>query len=41
MEPRVNPYKSFIPIRDWARDNECDFFYNNQYISVVRGNATT
>lgn len=37
MAPRENPYKVPLPFRDWQRDDNCDFFYNNNYITGVRG----
>ena len=32
----VNPFRSHRPIRDFEFDNDCDVFYANQYLSVVR-----
>ena len=31
-----NPFRSHRPVRDFEFDNDCDVFYSNQYLSVVR-----
>ena len=31
-----NPFRSHRPHRDFEYDNDCDVFYSNQYLSVVR-----
>jgi len=31
-----NPFRSYRPVRDFEFDNDCDVFYSNQYLSIVR-----
>ena len=35
-EMQLNPYRSNRPIRDFEFDNNCDTFYSNQFMTVVR-----
>ncbi|XP_042878972.1 putative protein MSS51 homolog, mitochondrial isoform X2 [Penaeus japonicus] len=35
-----NPYSSLRPIRDFTREDDCDMFFVNQYISCVRRKKT-
>lgn len=37
MPTHVNPYCSLRPIRDFTREDDCDMFFINQYISCIRG----
>ena len=32
----ANPFRSHRPVRDFEFDNNCDVFYSNQYLTVVR-----
>jgi hypothetical protein len=36
VEMQPNPYRSNRSIRDFEFDNNCDTFYSNQFITVVR-----
>ena len=36
IEMQLNPYRSNRPIRDFEFDNNCDTFYSNQFMTVVR-----
>ena len=35
-EMQPNPYRSNRAIRDFEYDNNCDTFYSNQFLTVVR-----
>ena len=36
VEMAQNPFRSNRPIRDFEFDNNCDTFYSNQFLTVVR-----
>lgn len=36
IETQLNPFRSHRPIRDFEFDNNCDTFYSNQFLTVVR-----
>ena len=36
LEMQLNPFRSNRSIRDFEFDNNCDTFYSNQYLTVVR-----
>ena len=36
VEMQLNPFRSNRSIRDFEFDNNCDTFYSNQFITVVR-----
>ncbi|XP_068202474.1 putative protein MSS51 homolog, mitochondrial [Palaemon carinicauda] len=37
LPPHLNPFRGLRPIRDFSRDDDCDMFYNNHYITAVNG----